>query len=193
MRIMRFRPSPALIVASLALAIALGGTGYAAVVLPANSVGTKQLKNKAVNAAKVKPGSLRASSFASGQLPKGAKGDRGADGLPGAAGPSGPQGAKGDPATKLFAVVDGATGKPTVKSAGVDSNKIGSGGNTYAVTFPQSVSDCAPLVTVGFTGSGDGGQATAAVAAPGANVVNVATFDEQGGSTPKGFAIAVFC
>ena len=215
MRIMRFRPSPALIVASLALAIALGGTGYAAVVLPANSVGTKQLKNKAVNAAKVKPGSLRASSFASGltvlprqtascarnrassfasgQLPTGAKGDRGADGLPGAAGPSGPQGAKGDPATKLFAVVDGATGKPTVKSAGVDSNKTGSGSNTYAVTFPQSVSDCAPLVTVGFTGSGDGGQATAAVAAPGANVVNVATFDEQGGSTPKGFAIAVFC
>ena len=193
MRIMRFRPSPALIVASLALAIALGGTGYAAVVLPANSVGTKQLKNKAVNAAKVKPGSLRASSFASGQLPKGAKGDRGADGLPGAAGPSGPQGAKGDPATKLFAVVDGATGKPTVKSAGVDSNKTGSGSNTYAVTFPQSVSDCAALVTVGFTGSGDGGQATAAVAAPGANVVNVATFDEQGGSTPKGFAIAVFC
>jgi len=193
MRTMRFRPSPALIVASLALAIALGGTGYAAVVLPANSVGTKQLKNKAVNAAKVKPGSLRASSFASGQLPKGAKGDRGADGLPGAAGPSGAQGAKGDPATKLFAVVDGATGKPTVKSAGVDSNKTGSGSNTYAVTFPQSVSDCAPLVTVGFTGPGDGGQATAAVAAPGANVVNVATFDEQGGSTPKGFAIAVFC
>ena len=76
---------------------------------------------------------------------------------------------------------------------GVDSNKTGSGSNTYAVTFPQSVSDCAPLVTVGFTGPGDGGQATAAVAAPGANVVNVATFDEQGGSTPKGFAIAVFC
>ena len=56
MRTMRFRPSPALIVASLALAIALGGTGYAAVVLPANSVGTKQLKKSAVTATKIKKG-----------------------------------------------------------------------------------------------------------------------------------------
>ena len=45
---LRRRPSPALVVACLALAVALGGTGYAAMVLPANSVGTKQLRNGAV-------------------------------------------------------------------------------------------------------------------------------------------------
>jgi hypothetical protein len=38
----------------LALFIALGGTTYAATALPANSVGTKQLKKNAVTAAKIK-------------------------------------------------------------------------------------------------------------------------------------------
>ncbi len=41
----RFRPSPALVVASLALLIALGGTGYAATRLPRNSVTTVQVKD----------------------------------------------------------------------------------------------------------------------------------------------------
>lgn len=49
----RFRPSQATIVAYLALFVALGGTTYAATSLPANSVGTKQLKNGAVTTAKL--------------------------------------------------------------------------------------------------------------------------------------------
>jgi hypothetical protein len=52
------RPSPALIVAVIALIISMGGTGYAAFTLPRDSVGTKQLKNGAVTAAKVKRHSL---------------------------------------------------------------------------------------------------------------------------------------
>ena len=52
------RPSPALIVAIIALIVSMGGTGYAAFTLPNNSVGTKQLKNGSVTAAKVKRHSL---------------------------------------------------------------------------------------------------------------------------------------
>jgi hypothetical protein len=52
------RPSPALIVAIIALIISMGGTGYAAFTLPGDSVGTKQLQNGAVTAAKVKRHSL---------------------------------------------------------------------------------------------------------------------------------------
>jgi hypothetical protein len=52
------------VVAYLALFVALGGTSYAALNLPANSVGTKQLKNGAVTPAKLDPtnisGSVRA-------------------------------------------------------------------------------------------------------------------------------------
>jgi hypothetical protein len=43
-RFRRLTPSPALVVASIALAVALGGTGYAAVKLPKNSVTTVQVK-----------------------------------------------------------------------------------------------------------------------------------------------------
>lgn len=54
----RYLPSPAMVVACLALLVALGGTGYAAIKLPANSVGTKQLKRGAVTGVKVKSNAL---------------------------------------------------------------------------------------------------------------------------------------
>ena len=41
-------PSPSMIVAVVALIIALGGTSYAAINLPKNSVGSKQLKKKPI-------------------------------------------------------------------------------------------------------------------------------------------------
>jgi hypothetical protein len=47
------RPSPALLISLIALFVALGGTGYAALKLPKNSVGTKQLKKNAVTGSKI--------------------------------------------------------------------------------------------------------------------------------------------
>jgi hypothetical protein len=52
------RPSPALVISIIALVMAMGGTGYAALKLPKNSVGNKQLKTNAVTGSKVKNGSL---------------------------------------------------------------------------------------------------------------------------------------
>jgi hypothetical protein len=83
MKVVRWlRPSPALVVACIALAMALGGVGYAAFRLPANSVGTKQVINH----------SLLKKDFKSGQLPRGPRGLPGAAGAPG---PTGPQGSVG--------------------------------------------------------------------------------------------------
>jgi hypothetical protein len=53
------RPSPAMVVALIALLVALGGTGYAAFKLPDHSVGAKQIKKNAVTSIKVKNHSLR--------------------------------------------------------------------------------------------------------------------------------------
>ena len=50
----RLKMSPAMGVALVALFVALGGTGYAVVTLPKNSVGTKQLVNGAVTTKKIK-------------------------------------------------------------------------------------------------------------------------------------------
>src|SRR5713226_5428226 len=103
------RPSPAMIVACLALAIALSGTGIAAVTaaLPKNSVGTAQLKNNAVTAAKVRNGSLTKADFRADQLPTG---------IPGSPGPAGPQGLKGDTGPAGAA---GLVGDVTIHSASV--------------------------------------------------------------------------
>lgn len=92
------RPSPAMIVACLALLVALGGTSVAAVSqLARNSVGTAQLqnnavttpkiRNNAVTTAKVANGSLRAVDFAAGQIPPGPAGPAGPEGPAGPAGP----------------------------------------------------------------------------------------------------------
>jgi hypothetical protein len=52
------RPSPALIIAVIALVFALVGTGYAAFKVPKKSIGTAQLKGNAVTNAKVKDNTL---------------------------------------------------------------------------------------------------------------------------------------
>jgi hypothetical protein len=52
------RPSAGLVVSIVALTVALGGTSYAALSLPTNSVGTKQLRSAAVTTNKLKNGSV---------------------------------------------------------------------------------------------------------------------------------------
>ena len=79
------RQTPAMVVAMIALFVALGGTSYAVAKLPANSVGSAQIKDK----------SLLRRDFKSGTLLRGARGPKGASGLPGAKGDAGAPGAIG--------------------------------------------------------------------------------------------------
>lgn len=88
-------PSPALVIASIALAVSIGGTSYAVTALPLASVGTAELKNGAVTSSKIRDGSLRAEDFAADELPVGETGLPGADGAPGPAGAVGPAGPPG--------------------------------------------------------------------------------------------------
>lgn len=96
------RPSPALVVACIALLVALSGTSIAAVsALAPNSVGTLQLQNEAVTSAKVREFSLRRTDFRPGTLlrgsqgPAGSRGSAGPAGAPGATGPAGAAGSQG--------------------------------------------------------------------------------------------------
>jgi hypothetical protein len=89
--IRRLRPSPAMVIACIALVFAMTGAGYAAGMLGPNTVGTKQLKKNAVISTKVKNRSLLAVDFKSGQLPRGAQGPQGPQGA------QGPQGVQGPP------------------------------------------------------------------------------------------------
>jgi hypothetical protein len=60
-------PSPAMVVACIALTIALGGTAWAAT-LPRNSVGTAQLKRNAVTSIKVRNNSLTGADIRESRL-----------------------------------------------------------------------------------------------------------------------------
>ena len=87
---LRKLPAPATVIASVALLVALAGTGVAAVsAVPRLSVGTAQLKNNAVTSAKVRNASLLRADFKRGQLPAGPTGARGPQGPPGPAGAAG--------------------------------------------------------------------------------------------------------
>ncbi len=112
MRRMLKLPSPAMVIACLALAVSLSGTGYAALKLAPNSVGARELRSGSVGSSEVKNFSLRRADFRRGQLPAGPAGP---------AGPPGPQGVKGDKGDKGDPGVIGAI---TVRTGtvGVDSS-----------------------------------------------------------------------
>jgi hypothetical protein len=86
------RTAPATVIACIALAIALSGTSYAAFVLPANSVGTKQLKNRSIQ--QIDIGKKTIASL------RGLRGPQGSVGPQGPAGPQGIQGGQGIPGAK---------------------------------------------------------------------------------------------
>jgi hypothetical protein len=71
------------VVSTLCLFLVLGGTSYAVIKLPRNSVKGPQIAPNAVTSPKVKNGSLLAADFAAGEL-RSVAGPRGADGAPGA-------------------------------------------------------------------------------------------------------------
>jgi hypothetical protein len=84
-------PSPAIVIASIALLVALTGTSVAAIAqLPRNSVGAAQLKANSVTNPKLATGSVRSAEVLNGSL-------RRVDFRPGEIppGPTGPQGPPG--------------------------------------------------------------------------------------------------
>jgi hypothetical protein len=151
----RFRPrlSYANVVATMALFLVLGGGAYAAVTLPKNSVGPKQIKKNAVSSKKVKNGSLKAADFGSGQIPKGPKGPKGATGVPCLASEPGCRGPKGNPCLASdpncrgpkgdagpgirWALVKGTDGSVLEQSGGITAVRQATG--VYYVDFGSAV------------------------------------------------------
>ena len=118
------------VIATIALFLALGGASYAAVKLPANSVGSRQIKDGAVASADIKNHSIRAGDFKGG-LPSG---------------PKGPKGDRGAAAVKYWAQISGG-GTPTVDSSSGGVTVGIDGSLAREVTFPANVSKCAIELT----------------------------------------------
>ena len=118
------RPSPAMVVALLALFVALGGSSYAAITLKQNSVTSRNIANgqikrvdiatDAINSSKVEMFSLTAKDFKPGQLP---------------AGPPGPPGPKGDSGMRSL-TVRSAIGEKDVTAYCLPGERATGGGGT---------------------------------------------------------------
>jgi hypothetical protein len=105
--VQRFKASPAMVVASLALLVSLTGTSVAAVqqVLPRNSVGAKHVKKNAIGAKHVKRAAITSNEVRNRTLTR-ADFRRGAF-LRGSRGPAGPAGQRGP--SDVRQVLNGAT------------------------------------------------------------------------------------
>ena len=149
------RPSPAMVVACLALLVALGGTSIAAVsqLVPRNSVGPAQfqagavtnpkIRNNAVNSSKVANRSLLRSDFALGQLPAGPVGPQGP------AGPAGPAGAAG------AAGPAGLIGAITVRTSSISIDNTTPTNGLYVTREVQALCSSGELSISGGTGWSD--------------------------------------
>src|SRR3954452_23646976 len=162
MRWIREHLTYANVCASLALFIALGGTSYAALSLPRDSVGQRELRARSVGASELMPGAVTSRSVHDGSIaprdlsaaaraslagppgpigltgpagPTGALGERGPQGLQGQQGPKGDQGPPGANAMTMRAMVEN-DGSWQAGTAGGDAARHGIG--DYLVTFPRS-------------------------------------------------------
>src|SRR5689334_19528255 len=109
------------VASTLALFIALGGTGYAAYSLPRNSVGSRELRPHSVGRSELRTGAVSSASVRDGSLTtkdlspsaraalSGKQGPPGLSGAKGDTGPAGPTGLTGPPgpaAASDWVVVD---------------------------------------------------------------------------------------
>lgn len=195
MRVLRaLRPSPATVIATIALLVALAGTGYAAATLPRNSVGSAQLQNNAVTTSKVKNHSLLKIDFAANQVPSGPRGSVGPPGPPGAAGargPTGPAGAPGAAGSGLWAVINPLG--TLARGSGVVSVSHTTTG-TYRVQFNKNISACAWLATIGSaTTVTSFGFIETELSTGTTDTVHIETRDTGGFPADRGFHLAVLC
>jgi hypothetical protein len=180
------RLSYANVTATLALFLALGGTSYA-LTLPRNSVGSKQIRSRAVGTSELNAGAVRSSavrnrSLLLRDLSLGARTSlRGATGPQGAAGPAGP------------------TYRAAVNSAGVPIRGNGRlntrGINEYIVEFDRPATECVATATLTL----DEG-ATNLQPQPGYVTVSregvrwvARTYDSTGGAVSRAFNLIAAC
>jgi hypothetical protein len=161
------RLNPTTVIACIALAVSLGGTGYAArsALLPANSVGSKQVINHSISKIDLKA-----------PLPRGARGLRGPEGPEGSAGPNGPTGpAGGFTAANIVYSLPG----PIAHMCGFDGG---------ACAYGESIAHCpAGKVAIGGAWGGDAPDAPFAATVEGSFPTYPA--GSTAGSLPDGWGV----
>jgi hypothetical protein len=186
MRALRRRLTYANVMATVAVFLALGGGAYAAIKLPRNSVGQRQLRNGSVGASELKTGAVRGRAVKDRSIGVAELSTSARESL---RGQQGPAGAPGVP----FRAVIASSGDPAAGNATGIQHAPGS--NEYLVRFPSDVSSCTAIATLGDT-AGEAAQIPPAgriTVTPTQGAVLVRTYDAAGSPSPASFHLAVSC
>jgi hypothetical protein len=194
MKALRKRLSYANVMATIAVFAALGGSAYAAIQLPKNSVGAKQLKNGAVTTAKVKNGAITGQKIklsTLGTVPSAAT--AGSAGTAGKASDADALGGKPVSAFAASTVVRSATvngGLITGQSDGIGlSNFVQNGTGFYCIKGLDPAPRAA-VASVGLTAEQGSTVATGVNAEPGCQVT-IFTYDKTGTDANEPFSVIV--
>jgi hypothetical protein len=135
------------VVASVALFVAIGGTSYAAITLPRNSVGAQQIKPRAVGSSELQPGSVGSRTVKNGSLNTRDLSRATRNALAGA---QGPPGAPGAPAVAMRAAFNSGGGVVAGNATSLD----GAGVGKRLVGFSRSLAGCVPVASVANNSGG---------------------------------------
>ena len=187
----RFRPSPALVVALLALLVALGDTGWATLSqsLPRGSVGAPQIRTNAVTAAEIRTGAVRSAEIRNGSVGLRDLAPRAR--IRGPRGPTGPAGPAGA-VSRLWAVVN-ASGSLSRAVGTTSAGRLGAG--AYEIIFAQDVTNCLYQATIGDAGNlaTNNGQIVVGRRPGNAAGVRVNTRNQNGAAADRPFHLIVVC
>jgi hypothetical protein len=183
--VLREKLTYANVMATLAVFIALGGTSYAAIALPRNSVGTKQLRSGSVGKAELRARAVTSNKIRNGSVTIGDIAAATRDALRGDPGPAGP------PGVALRAAINSG-GTPL---AGNATGSSALGGGAFVVEFGRNLAGCTPTATLARNRGGgvdDPGAGSIVVALTGGNVA-VQTYNAAGTATNLPFNVLVAC
>ena len=174
-----------------ALFVALGGTGYAAITLPKNSVGSAQIRSHAIGQSELKTGAVTSRALHNRSLTLSDISVSARAALKGSTGPQGPAGPAGP--TLRAAVPSGGS---VQRGNAVGAEHLG-GTNEYRVAFGRDVSTCVATATLAAVPAGagvdqpDAGRITVTQDQP--TSVLVRTFAENSTPAERPFNLILAC
>ena len=131
------------VMSTLALFLALGGTSYA-LTLPRNSVGSNQIRPRAVRASELATNAVRSHDVADRSLDLRDLSLSARASLSGASGPAGPAGPAGAPAVTYRAAINAGNGHVRGNATSGERPNIGE----FIVGFERSVDECVSTATL---------------------------------------------
>jgi hypothetical protein len=174
---LRHRLTYANVTATLALVLAIGGSSYAAISLPRNSVGSSQLRKSSVGTRVLRNHGVHETDLAP-RTRRALRGQRGS---------TGPAGA---PAAKFFAAV--ASNGDVLPGNATSGSHLVQGSGVYVVGFAESVSACVYDATLGST-DGTAVPPGAVTVTDRSGRVEIHTFDSDGIPADLPFHLMVAC